>query len=605
VDEQRFQVILRTPWRGPWRRFSRPVRVVVAREPGQVRDALREVDGAVREGNYAAGFVTYEAAGGFGFAVHGHLTNALPLVAFGIFAPESVEPLYRPGRGGEVALGEWTPSISHADYLRAVGMIKSHIQSGDTYQINFTFRLDASFDGDVQALMRSLYISQRGPWSAFVDADTHVICSASPELFFRVNRDRIMCRPMKGTWARGFWPAQDGARGEALRASAKNRAENVMIVDMVRNDLGRIAATGSVQATSMYDVERYPLQWQMTSTVEAELRGASLDRLFEAMFPCGSITGAPKHRSMEIIRELETTPRGIYTGAIGYLSPNGRSHFSVAIRTVVVDRSSRRAQFGVGSGIVWDSVDRDEYEECVLKAAILGSSGSVGSIPSPGSAGSASYVVDDPRGFRLLETMRWAPDAGFALLERHLQRLRESAACFGFACDTEEVRGLLNEAVQDLRGPAKVRVMLEDDGDVLCEAVDLVAISAPVRIAFANEPVRRSDVFLYHKTTKRDVYDRARAGRPDADAVVLWNEDGQVTEATESNVVMLRDGVRMTPPIDAGLLPGTMRADLLESGEIVEGEISKADFQSAERIWLINSVRGWLEATWAGQPPAG
>jgi len=600
VDETRFQVILRTPWRGPWRRFSRPLRVVVAREASQVRDALREADAAVHDGNYAAGFVTYEAAGAFGFAVHDHAADGLPLVALGIFAPDSVESLHRPVRGGDSTLGNWTPSISHADYLRAVGAIKSHIQSGDTYQINFTFRLDASFDGDVQTLMRSLYISQRGRWSAFVDADTHVICSASPELFFRVSGERIVCRPMKGTWARGYWPAQDDARGEALRGSAKNRAENVMIVDMVRNDLGRVAVTGTVRATSMYDVERYPLQWQMTSTVEAGLRDSSLDRLFEAMFPCGSITGAPKHRSMEIIRELETTPRGIYTGAIGYRSPNGRSHFSVAIRTVVVDRSSRRAQFGVGSGIVWDSVDRDEYEECVLKAAMLAPSGCGRTMLPVGPAESASYVVDDPRRFRLMETIRWMPEGGFTLLERHLRRLRESAACFGFVCDIDEVRGLLNEAILDLRGPAKVRVLLEDDGDVLCEAVDLVALSEPVRIALANDPVRRSDVFLYHKTTERTVYERARAGRPDADAVVLWNEDGQVTEATESNVVVLRNGVKVTPPIAAGLLPGTMRAELLEAGEIVEGEIPKNDFQSAERIWLINSVRGWLDAKWAG-----
>jgi para-aminobenzoate synthetase/4-amino-4-deoxychorismate lyase len=297
---------------------------------------------------------------------------------------------------------------------------------------------------------------------------------------------------------------------------------------------------------------------------------------------------------MEIIRELETTPRGIYTGAIGYLSPHGRSHFNVAIRTVVVDRASRHAQFGVGSGIVWDSVDRDEYEECVLKAAMVTGFAPPASAASAGSA--ASYVVDDPPGFRLLETMRWTPDGGFALLERHLRRLRESAACFGFVCDIEEVRRLLNDSVQDLRGPAKVRVMLEEDGDVLCEAVDLVAIAEPVRIALAGNPVHKTDVFLYHKTTNRGPYQRARAARPGADAVVLWNEDGQITEATESNLVILRDGVKVTPPVDAGLLPGTMRAELLDSGEIVEGRISIEALSNAERIWLINSVRGWMRA---------
>jgi para-aminobenzoate synthetase/4-amino-4-deoxychorismate lyase len=205
-------------------------------------------------------------------------------------------------------------------------------------------------------------------------------------------------------------------------------------------------------------------------------------------------------------------------------------------------------------------------------------------------------VIDDPPGFKLLETMLWMPGSGFALLERHLVRLTQSAACFGFACDAEELPALVNEAVRDLRGPSKVRVMLEDDGDVLCEAVDLVVMQEPVRVALARDPVHRDDVFLYHKTTKRDVYERARVARPDVDAVILWNEEGEVTEATESNVVVLRDGRKVTPPIEAGLLPGTLRAELLASGEIVEGSISKAEFQHAEEIWLINSVRGWLRA---------
>ena len=591
MDEpQRFEVILRTPWRGPWRRFSNPVRVITARQASEVRDALRAVDDAVRSGSYAAGFVTYEAAGAFGLPVHDQ-ADALPLVAFGIFHPDSLDPLHRPPRGGEVTLGAWVPSMSHADYLRAIAAIKSYIQAGDTYQINLTFRLDTTVDGDVFALLRGVYMAQRGPWSAFVDAGSHVICSASPELFFSVNGDRIVCRPMKGTWTRGYWPAQDAAHGEALRTSGKNRAENVMILDMVRNDLGRVAVTGSVRPVSMFDVERYPLQWQMTSTVEAALKGASVDLLFEAMFPCGSITGAPKHRSMEIIRELESTPRGIYTGAIGYVSPHGHSHFNVAIRTVVVDRSSGRARFGVGSGIVWDSVDLDEYEECVLKAAMVGSVGPPGQVGSLAQA--ASYVVDDPPEFRLLETILWTPEGGFALYERHMMRLAESAACFGFICEIDEVRRVLSDAVQDLRGPAKVRVLLEEDGDVLCEAADLVPLQTPIRAELAPWPVDRADVFLYHKTTRRDVYDRARAARPQAGAVILWNRDGQITEATESNIVIVKDGAKVTPPVDAGLLPGTLRAELLRSGEIVERPISKADLMHAEEVWLINSVRGW------------
>ncbi len=276
----------------------------------------------------------------------------LPLVCFGLFAPEQVESLTRFPAAGFASLGDWKASIDHAAYLRAIDSIKRSIEAGNTYQINFTFRLTAPFEGDPAALMRDLYAGQAGPWSAYVEAGDHAICSGSPELFFSLEGERVLCRPMKGTAPRGYWTEQDNAFGNALRQSEKNRAENVMIVDMVRNDIGRIARIGSVQATSLFEVERYPLQWQMTSTVEGGVETRSLLRLFEAMFPSGSITGAPKHSSMEIIRRLETTPRGIYTGAIGYMSPRGRAHFNVAIRSVVIDRRQGTAEFGVGSGIV-------------------------------------------------------------------------------------------------------------------------------------------------------------------------------------------------------------------------------------------------------------
>lgn len=595
-----FEIVVRTPWGGPWRRFSHPVRVITAHHAAEVKDALREVDEAVRGGRYAAGFVTYEAAAAFALPVRDPAPG-LPLVAFGIFEPDSVENLRRLTTRGDVAIGVWTPSIDHEAYREAIQRIKGHIEAGDTYQINFTFRLTAPFSGEPAALMRGLYAAQAGPWSAYVDAGRFAICAASPELFFRVDGDRIVCRPMKGTWPRGFWPGQDVAHREALRHSEKNRAENVMIVDMVRNDLGRVAKTGSVRVASLFDVERYPLQWQMTSEVEAAAGGVSIAAIFEAMFPCGSITGAPKHRSMGIIRELEATPRGVYTGAIGYVSPHGKAHFNVAIRTAVLDRRTGRAEFGVGSGIVWDSIDRDEYEECILKAEMLHRSAQrQTSVPSAARTASrpaiASYVVDDPPGFRLLETILWTPFDGFVLLDRHLERLRGSAGCFGFVCDLDDVRALLTRAVEDLRGPSKVRIMLEADGDLLCEAVDLTEVRQPLRMALAPEPVDRLDVFLYHKTTRREVYERARAARPEADAVVLWNQDGEITEGTESNIVLVRDGKKITPAVECGLLPGTMRAQLLEAGEIMEARISKDELLSSEEIWLINSVRGWMRA---------
>lgn len=557
-----------------------------------VRRVLAEIDAAVRDGAYAAGFVTYEAAGAFGLPVQDP-EPGLPLVYFGLFAADAIESLSRLPGNGHASVDDWEASIDHAAYLEAIRSIKARIEAGDTYQINFTFRLTAPFTGDPAALMRELYAGQAGPWSAYIDVGNHVICSASPELFFSLDGDRLVCRPMKGTGPRGYWPAQDDAQGEALKNSAKNRAENVMIVDMVRNDLGRVAQVGSVAAPALFEVERYPLQWQMTSTVTALAEQRSLLRLFEAMFPSGSITGAPKHSAMGIIRELETTPRGIYTGAIGYVSPRGRAHFSVAIRSVVIDRRAGTASFGTGSGVVWDSVDRDEYDECLLKARVIGTVGVQAERPP-------SYAVGRVPGFRLLETLRWAPGEGFALLDRHLARIAASAACFDFPCDQDQIRAMLATAVEDLRGPTRVRVLLDGEGSVLCEAVDLVGLPDPLRAALATTPVDPTDVLLYHKTTRREVYERAKASRPEADAVILWNEDGDVTEGTEANLVVTLAGQKVTPPVASGLLPGTMRAALLEQGAIHQRRVSIADLRVAEQVWLINSVRGWMRVVVEG-----
>jgi len=600
----RFEAVLRTPFGGPWRHFTSPVRVVSTHAVVGVRTALAEVEAAVHSGLYAAGFVTYEASAAFGLPAtvqHGPRCNmeqnGLPLVCFGLFDAESIETLAQLPQGGAAELGEWQPSIDHAAYLRAITAIKARIEAGDTYQINFTFRLNAPFRGEPAALMRDLYAAQAGRWSAFVDIGTHAICSASPELFVLGEDGRLECHPMKGTAARGWWPAQDAQRGKQLQLSEKNRAENVMIVDMVRNDLGRIATVGSVRAVSLFDVERYPLQWQMTSRVVAEAPGAGLSAIFESMFPSGSITGAPKHSAMSIIGELESTPRGIYTGAIGYLSPHGRWHFNVAIRTVLIDRTLNTAEFGVGSGIVWDSVDRDEYDECLIKARMVHvQSSAFGAQPS--AVPIPSYIAGDAPDFRLLETLRWTHESGLVLLERHLARMHASAECFGFTHGVQELRALLNEATADLVNPARVRLLLEHDGTVVCEAADLEPLpERSLRAALAADPVDPHDVVLFHKTTRRTTYERARASRPDAEAVILWNTLGEVTEGTDFNLVVEIDGARVTPPVECGLLPGTFRAQLLDDGEISERRITVDELCAAGRGWLINSVRGWVPFT--------
>jgi para-aminobenzoate synthetase/4-amino-4-deoxychorismate lyase len=580
----RFDVLLRTPRGGPWRTFHDPVAVLCAGRVEEIADCLARVHEVVhRDGVYAAGFVAYEAAAAFGLPVHAGGT--LPLAWFALFPPERVGTLpHLPATSGYTT-GEWRPSIDRAAHSAALARTKTRIEAGDTCQINFTFRMRAAFDGDPVALLGDLDVAQEGRWGGYVDTGRHAICSASPELFFAVDGDRITCRPMTGTAPRGLWPAADRAQADALGVSEKNRAENVMVVDMVRNDLGRIARPGSVEAAPLFEVERYPMQWQMTSTVTARASGITLPGVFEALFPSGSITGAPKHSSMSMIRDLEDGPRGIYTGALGYWSPNGRGHFNVAIRTVCIDRDTRSAEFGVGSGIVWDPVDGDEYDECVLKASIIGR------------PPARSYAVSDRPDTRLLETIGWTPAGGFALLDRHLERLRASAECFGYDLDVPAVIAVLENSVGDLVGPAKVRVLLAHTGTIVCEAVDLAPLAeCPLKVALAAEPIDVEDVFLYHKSTRRQVYERARLSRQDADMVLLWNDAGEITEATDANVVVEIDGRKVTPPVECGLLAGTMRGALLDAGEVTEQRVTVDQLRSGATFWLINSVRGWMPA---------
>jgi para-aminobenzoate synthetase/4-amino-4-deoxychorismate lyase len=377
---------------------------------------------------------------------------------------------------------------------------------------------------------------------------------------------------MKGTAARGLWSAQDQQRAAALRASEKDRAENVMIVDMVRNDLGRVAEMGSVSVPKLFTVEQYPTVWQMTSTVVART-GASLAQLFGATFPPASITGAPKCRTMEIIAELETSPRRVYTGAVGFVAPDGRTQFNVAIRTVLIDRVRGEAEYGVGGGIVWDSDCDREAEECRTKSRILGFS-------------------RPP--FELLESLLWRPGRGYYLLRRHLWRLRESARYFGFPVDLGQAREELDRLAAGLpAGRHKVRLLLSRQGTIRVEAAPVAANPAdPVAVALAREPVDPDDVFLYHKTTCRRVYEQAAKAHPGVADVILHNCRGEVTESTVANVVAEIDGRLCTPPVHCGLLPGTCREELLARGTIVERVITIEELLGSPAVYLVNSVRG-------------
>ena len=563
----------RFPRRDAERLFRRPREVLIASTVGEVRSVLEAVGSAVAKGCHAAGFIAYEAAPAFDPAFRVHPNPDLPLVWFGLYDALETTPPPTASLPAH-ATGAWNSPLDRPTYDAAIARIREHIGAGDTYQVNFTFPMRAPFEGDALGWFRTLYAAQRADYCAYIDAGRFKVLSISPELFFDLDGDVITTRPMKGTRPRGRWPEEDLERVQELRASDKDRAENVMIVDLLRNDLGRICETGSVAVQRLFDVEQYETVWQMTSTITGRT-AAGLPEIFRALFPSGSVTGAPKIETMRIIREVETHPRGVYCGAVGWCSPGRRARFNVAIRTVVVDTEKREAQCHVGGGITWDSSAGLEYEECRAKAAFL--------------------TLRRPE-FSLLESLLY--DGDYFLLEAHLRRLAASATYFGYAVDIEMTRRRLLDYAKSLgTGAHKVRLLLHRQGKLHIESAPLTP-AGRVHVGLAPFPVDSNDVFLYHKTTHREVYDRVRATRPDCDDVILWNERGEITESTVANIVLDMNGALLTPPQSAGLLAGCFRAHLLETGATREAVLRKEDIARARELFLINSVRQWMKTDW-------
>lgn len=593
-----------------WLHFARPHQIIQANELKDVIPALRELEELIETNQwYGAGFLSYEAAPAFDPAHRTQLGTGFPYLWFGLYPAPRLTKLtehfdrvqHRPARPKEAL--SWFPTVDRDTYNAAIHQIKEHIAEGRTYQVNYTMRLQADFQAKPWDFFLHLAESQNN-YAAYIDLGRYIICSASPELFFHLNGETLTCRPMKGTTQRGRTTLEDREQAQWLKDSEKNRAENVMIVDMIRNDLGRIAKIGTVHVPELFTVERYPTLWQMTSTVQAKTE-ASLTRILTALFPCASITGAPKVSTMRIISELEMTPRKIYTGSIGYIAPNRKATFNVAIRTALIDRTRQTAEYGVGGGIVWDSTDTDEYAEALLKARVL-------TEPSPR--------------FSLLETMLWTPAEGYFLLEKHLARLLDSADYFDFpissiarAAVSEMPRSgtgggtpanvskpLLSRAVIESYlneissrftsvSAQRVRLLLDKNGNFSSEVKPFqpAEMKNPMKVCLAREPIDSYDVFLFHKTTHRDVYETARKHFPDYDDVLLYNEHGELTEFTLGNLVVEMDGNLYTPPICSGLLAGTFRAYLLETGQVKEKLIRVEELKDCAKIFLVNSVRKW------------
>jgi para-aminobenzoate synthetase/4-amino-4-deoxychorismate lyase len=569
-------------------RLAEPVGVIEARRPGEVAGAIDAAGSAAARGLWAAGFVAYEAAPGLDPELSVHVRAPddpfaeLPLAWFALFERKEDLPPLEPGRldpsGSEGS--PWRPSVDRAIYDAAVERIRELIAAGHTYQVNHTIRLRAMIQGDERGFYRDLCLAQRGGYAAFLDLGRFRVLSASPELFFRIDGERITTKPMKGTAPRGRWPAEDEEIAARLVASSKERAENAMIVDLLRNDLGRICRTGSVEVERMVEAERFETVWQLTSTIEGDLRPEiTLLDAFRALFPSGSVTGAPKVRTTRIIADLEDSARGPYCGAIGYLSPPGsgepRANFNVAIRTVVLDTQTRTAEFGVGGGITHDSSASGEYEEILAKARVLS---------------------DVRPAFELFESLAHAPAEGFRHLNEHLERLAASARYFGFRFELEEAAATLKQAVDDVTEPSVVRLTLARDGALSTDVRDLPPAEERVRVSLDDEPVDPSDVWLFHKTTRRGPYERRRDRRPDVNDVVLVNDRGEVTESTVANLAVRLEGVWVTPPIDAGLLPGTYRTVLLREGRLIERPVTVDGLRGAGELALVSSVRGWRPA---------
>lgn len=568
----------------PPRCFGEPDRVITAWVPEDVVSSLQEAQRAADSGSWVAGFVSYESAVAFQASLVTHEPDpGFPLAWFGVFdrilEPSPLERDY------PYTVDRWTAEVAPPEYRRDVRKVKELIRKGETYQVNYSTRLRSNVRGDHLSLYRDLARSQGGSYAAYIETDDWVVISASPELFFRWDGTNILCRPMKGTMSRGRWAEDDLAQKALLLNSEKDRAENVMIVDLIRNDLGRFAEIGTVHVESLCDAERYNTVWQLTSTVTARTpEGVGLADVFAHTFPCGSVTGAPKVRTMEIIAELERSPRGIYCGAIGLLSPPGsgepRAQFSVAIRTMAINRHTGEAAYGVGGGITQGSSPEDEYDEARLKGLIL---------EAPTSA------------ITLLETMRWEPGSGFYLLNRHLQRLHRSARYFGIPYPVTDIMRNLRQFHTETT--ARVRLLLEQDGTVRLGHQPLGEPKEPVRVAFDWSPIDPEDPTRFHKSTNREEYEMARARQPDADDVVLLTASGEVAETTIANIAALIDGRWVTPPLSSGCLPGTHRADLIARGTIVEGVVTAHDLGNAADVAIFNSVSGWRRAKLIGSRP--
>jgi len=571
--------------------YDAPRQIFVARRADEVADVMAAADAARQaEGGTLAGYIAYEA----GLALEPKLRGladarsgaAGPLVWLGLFddvqiLPADTVPDWLAARSkGTASLGPLDPQLSPGGYEQAFNALQEAIQAGDIYQANLTLPLAGSYRGDPIALYAALRPAAQAGYGGMVFDGAHWLLSLSPELFFSLRGDAAKVKPMKGTRPRGQDEAADAALAQELAGSVKDKAENLMIVDLMRNDLSRVAVAGSVQVEAPFAVESYPTVHQMVSTVQAQLQpGKRAADLVRAIFPCGSITGAPKIRAMEMIDQTERDARGPYCGAIGRIDANGDAAFNVAIRTLrltPVENNQGKAVLGVGSAIVADSEAMPEWRESILKGG---------------------FARQQAGGFDLIESMRFDPDTGMEFLEFHLERMKTSAAELGFSFDRHQTRNQIQALCFELEGPAKIRLLLARSGAIALEAQELgEPPGEPLECIVLPMPVDSGDWRLRHKTSDRGFYQGALsvAHGEGAQEALLLRDDGLLTEGSWTNIFVERDGILLTPPADLGLLPGILRHSLIEAGKARVTNLQIADLEQG--FLLGNAVRGLMKA---------
>ncbi len=548
----------------------------MARSLNEVATVIARAEHLAGRGLWVTGLVSYEAAPAFDAAFRVlQVDGAVPLAVFAAYtAPDAIVATANPA--GDDACGPWRMTTSRADFDAGIAAIGNSIADGDYYQLNFTTRLRATFAGDSRAFFHALCDAQPDAYCAHLDGGDWQVLSVSPELFFEWTPDlQLMTRPMKGTAARHTDADADAQAAQELSTSAKERAENLMIVDLLRNDLSRIAETGSVQVPKLFEVEALPTAWQMTSTVSCKTRSdVGLVDVFRALFPCGSVTGAPKVAAMQAIAKMEASPRGAYCGAIGLIRPGGQALFSVGIRTVSINGRGE-AECGIGSGITADSTADGEYAEWLIKRR---------------------FLLRATASFDLLETLLLR-DGEYRLLAGHMARLQDGAEHFGFTLDRQRVHAALEQLVaQHPTSAWRVRLLVDRHGAVRLECKDLGQELSEVSVALAMASIDSTCESLYYKTTARDVYAPHEPSVPGIFDTLLFNERDEITEFTKGNVVVELEGRRVTPPVSCGLLAGVLRAEMLADEEIAERVIHRADLAYATGLWFLNSVRGMVPA---------